>query len=463
MPAPATSPEVSDLHSRLAKIKTERLHSQPPLQVSRLSDEELASRLDGRLIAEGVIQIQRRFPLSGKLGRINLADCHHLPCLPGEAETDNRRAVYLDTETTGLSGGSGTMIFLIGIATVDESEISLHQFLLTRFSGEAGLLSTFADALSPMDKLVSYNGKSYDLPLLISRFRMQGLSHPFDGLPHLDLLHPVRRLFSKRWADCRLTTLETNLLGFQRVDDLPGAQAPAAWFDYVRHGWAEKLIRVVAHNQQDILSLVVAHSALAQAIEQPQAFEVDLHALARWLSETDERRALELLLSHSDRLCNDGKRLLGTLARRAGDWVLAVKFGKSSLPMAVLIRSNASPSITNISVRIWSWPSTIVKIYLSVMPDRVAWNDSTESCMTLLSNRQSSTIQPTTQTMTVCFRGNPMGGRCYLDVQADELADYLDRPTLPSLTPRYNIAPSQSRGQFGSASMVVKGHPPLEV
>ncbi len=173
--------------------------------------------------------------------------------------------------------------------------------------------------------MVSYNGKSYDLPLLISRFRMQGLTHPFEGLPHLDLLHPVRRLFSKRWADCRLTTLETNLLGFHRVDDLPGAQAPAAWFDYIRHGWAEKLIRVVAHNQQDILSLVAAHSALAQAIEQPQAFEVDLHALARWLSETDERRALELLLSHSDRLCNDGKRLLGTLARRAGDWALAVK------------------------------------------------------------------------------------------------------------------------------------------
>jgi hypothetical protein len=216
------------------------------------------------------------------------------------------------------------MIFLIGIATVSEEAIGLEQFLLTRFSGEAVLHSNFANTLSPRDSLVSYNGKSYDLPLLISRFRMQGLPHPFGGLPHQDLLHPVRRLFGKHWADCRLTTLETNLLGFHRVDDLPGAQAPAAWFDYVRHGWAEKLIRVVAHNQQDILSLVAAHSALAQAIEQPQTFSVDLHALARWLSDTDEKRAFELLLSHSDKLCIDGKRLLGTLARRAGDWPLAI-------------------------------------------------------------------------------------------------------------------------------------------
>ena len=324
LPSPAASPEVSALRSRLSKIKTERLHSQPPLQVSRLSDEELARRLDGRLIAEGVIQIQRRFPLSGKLGKVNLADCLQHPSLPGETDSDNRRSVYLDTETTGLSGGSGTMIFLIGIATVDEVAIELHQFLLTRFSGETEFLSTFADALTPMDELVSYNGKSYDLPLLVSRFRMQGLAHTFGELPHLDLLYPVRRLFGKRWVDCRLTTLEANLLGFHRVDDLPGAQAPAAWFGYVRHGWADKLIRVVAHNQQDILSLVAAHRALAQAIERPQAFNVDLHALARWLSETDERHALELLLPHTHGLCNDSKRLLGYLARRVGDWPLAV-------------------------------------------------------------------------------------------------------------------------------------------
>ena len=158
----------------------------------------------------------------------------------------------------------------------------------------------------------------------MTRFRMQAMQHPFDGLPHLDLLHPVRRLFGKRWDDCRLITVEENLLGFSRIDDLPGSEAPAAWFSYIRSGHSDKLIKVVEHNQQDIVSLAVAHSALTQAIEQPQAFNVDLYALARWLSEHNEDDARELLQSHADSLCDDGKRLLGHLARRAGHWSQAI-------------------------------------------------------------------------------------------------------------------------------------------
>jgi hypothetical protein len=153
---------------------------------------------------------------------------------------------------------------------------------------------------------------------------MQAMQHPFDGLPHLDLLHPVRRLYSRRWTDCRLISLEQNLLGFSRVDDLPGSEAPAAWFSYIRSGQGAQLIKVVEHNQQDIVSLAVTHSVLTQAIAQPQAFNVDLYALARWLSESSEDDARELLQSHADELCDDGKRLLGQLARRAGHWPQAI-------------------------------------------------------------------------------------------------------------------------------------------
>ncbi len=314
----------SDLRDRLAKLKPERLHNRQTVQTKAHSEQVLAERLQGRLIQEGVIKIEERIPLSGKLGRIELQNCQQSPELPGEISTKDQRFVYLDTETTGLSGGSGTIIFLLGMATLEQHSIKLEQWLLSRFGGEAALLGNFIEALSTNDHLVSYNGKSYDLPLLISRYRMQGLAHPFEGLPHLDLLHPIRRLFGKQWNDCRLTTLETRLLGFERIDDLPGSQAPEAWFDFVRQGQADRLIRIVMHNRQDVLSLVVAHTALVQAIERPRAFEADITAVARWLAETDEHRAMELLLSQEENLCQDGKRLLAKLSRRAGEWERAV-------------------------------------------------------------------------------------------------------------------------------------------
>ncbi len=317
-------PASADLRQRLARIRTQRLSSQSTVTCAPISEAELARRLNGRQIAEGVIHLHRRVPLTGSLSKVPLACLREPARLPGEDQSDGLRQVYIDTETTGLSGGSGTLAFLVGMAVVEDEAVVLSQLLLTRFSGEAALLSAFSMALSPLDRLVSYNGKSYDLPLLMTRFRMQALSPPFAALSHLDLLHPTRRLFARRWPDCRLLTLEERLLGFRRVNDLPGAEAPAAWFDYLRHGRGDKLIQVVKHNRQDILSLVAAHSAVAQAIKQPEAFDVDLVGLARWLAETDEPRARELLLSDADRLCNAGKRLLGHLARRAGDWPLAV-------------------------------------------------------------------------------------------------------------------------------------------
>jgi uncharacterized protein YprB with RNaseH-like and TPR domain len=279
----------------------------------------LADKLEGELITDGLIRIRKRFALSGRLGSVPLDNLHNTPRLPGETDNSHRN-VYIDTETTGLSGGSGTLAFLIGIAVVECDTIELNQFLMTGFSAEAASLSAFAGCLTLDDRLVSYNGKSYDLPLLITRFRMQAMQHPFDGLPHLDLLHPVRRLFGKRWSDCRLVSVERNLLNFRRIDDLPGSEAPEAWFSYIRHGQSANLIRVVEHNQQDIISLAVTHNVLAQAIEDPRVFSVDLHALGRWLSEVDEDNARELLLAHKEALCDDGNRLLGHLSRRAGDW-----------------------------------------------------------------------------------------------------------------------------------------------
>ncbi|MGD2073473.1 MAG: ribonuclease H-like domain-containing protein [Gammaproteobacteria bacterium] len=323
----APKPSVSTLRERIAQLETRgrsRNCAADRKAPTHPSLEELARTLGGERIADGLIRIHRRLSLQGRLGSIPLQSLQPDPRLPGERESRGLRQLYIDTETTGLSGGSGTLAFLIGVAVLDGARLELTQFLLTRFGAEADLLSAFAESLSPDDRLVSYNGKSYDLPLLATRFRMHSLPAPFAGLPHLDLLHPVRRLFGRRWNDCRLTTLEQRLLGFGRVDDLPGSEAPAAWFAYVRFGHSRPLIGVVAHNRQDVLSLAVAHSALAEAAVRPRAFGVDLYALARWLAEHREAEACELLQASQSELCDDGQRLLARLLRRAGRWQQAV-------------------------------------------------------------------------------------------------------------------------------------------
>ncbi len=320
--APATA--ASNLRQRLAQLHPARLHAQSRTRSRAIPVAALAEKLDGELLGDGLIRICRRIPLVNRLGTIELRSLKEYPRLPGERDSTGRRRIYLDTETTGLSGGSGTLAFLVGLAVVEADAITLTQFLLTRFAAEAALLAATGEGLSQKDRLVSYNGKSFDLPLLTTRFRMQGMNSPFDALPHLDLLHPVRRLFGSQWPDCRLTSLERRLLGFSRTDDLPGSEAPAAWFNFIRDGHGDMLARVVDHNRQDIVSLAVAHSALAQAIDQPRAYAVDLYALARWLAETDIDAARTLLQSHGDTLSDDGKRLLGRLLRLAGDWRGAV-------------------------------------------------------------------------------------------------------------------------------------------
>lgn len=322
---PPPSATGSELQRRLAHIRKARIDAEPQPAAAKTTEAALAQALKGYLIADGVIQIQQRLPLEGRLGRQPLALLRNALRLPGEGREAHLRQVYIDTETTGLSGGSGTLAFLIGLAVVEVDALVVTQYLITRFAGEAAMLAAFARVLTADDRLVSYNGKSFDLPLMITRYRMQGETHPFDGLPHLDLLHAVRRLFNRRWPDCRLTTMEDRLLGYRRRNDLPGSEAPAAWTDYVRQGRAERLIRVVEHNRQDIVSLALAHAALVRAVDEPDAHRVDVAGLAGWLCNFDKPRAYSLLRSTPQPLDDRGKRLLAQLSRRVEDWPLAVR------------------------------------------------------------------------------------------------------------------------------------------
>jgi uncharacterized protein YprB with RNaseH-like and TPR domain len=312
------------LGQRLARI--DRIHHEdsPSRQPQQAVETRLARALKGYLVSEGLIRIERRVPLLRSMGRYALSLLQHHPVLPGDGELASRRQVYFDTETTGLSGGSGTLAFLTGFAVVEHHSLRVTQYLITRYGAESAMYEEVTDLLGIDDRLVSYNGKCFDVPLMNTRYRMCGMRPFMDDLPHLDLLYPVRRLFSDGWPDCRLLTLEQRLLGLSRTNDLPGSQAPAAWFDLLATGRTARLERVVAHNLQDILSLAMVHSVLTQVIEQPQRHGADITALARWLADSNTTEAYRLLKQRRQALPMSGKRLLGQLARRLGDWELAV-------------------------------------------------------------------------------------------------------------------------------------------
>lgn len=165
------------------------------------------------------------------------------------------RFLCFDTETTGLAGGSGTRAFMIGAADWRDGALRIRQLYLTAMAGETAMLRRFAAWLGEDTVLVSYNGRSYDAPLLKTRCRLARLAQPLDEVAHLDLLHPVRRRYRGVWENCRLATIERQLLRVLREDDLPGSEAPRAFIDYLRGGSACDLRRVVAHNRQDLVSL----------------------------------------------------------------------------------------------------------------------------------------------------------------------------------------------------------------
>jgi uncharacterized protein YprB with RNaseH-like and TPR domain len=171
-------------------------------------------------------------------------------------------AVFLDTETTGLAGGSGTAAFLIGIGFVEGDRFHVRQYFMRDYHEEPAQLLGLARDLARFSSIVTYNGKMFDVPLLEARYALQRARFPLSEAPHLDLLHPARRLWKARLESCRLQHLEAALLRVHRNGDVPGEEIPRIYFDYVRRRDPRALGRIFHHNRLDILSLA-ALSALA--------------------------------------------------------------------------------------------------------------------------------------------------------------------------------------------------------
>jgi uncharacterized protein YprB with RNaseH-like and TPR domain len=199
---------------------------------------------------------------------------------------------FLDTETTGLAGGTGTAAFLVGVGRITAEGFLVRQFFMRGYGEEGSQLDALTRYLQPFRVLITYNGRSFDQPLLETRYRLNRARSPFTRLQHLDLLHGARRLWKLRFESCRLIELEQQILGFERQGDVPGALIPYIYFDYVRTGEMARLLPVFHHNAIDILTLACLTGIVPYAFKDPASAPLrhgcEMAGVARWLREAGE-------------------------------------------------------------------------------------------------------------------------------------------------------------------------------
>ncbi|MGB3975593.1 MAG: ribonuclease H-like domain-containing protein [bacterium] len=204
---------------------------------------------------------------------------------PAMANMDFTKTLFLDTETTGLDTGAGVYIFLAGLGYFDEGSFVVEQYFMRDFPEEPAVLHALAERMNRFETVVTYNGKTYDWPLLESRFAMNRRQIPMQNSLHLDLLHVARRLYKHRLDSCKLTSVEAGVLGFLRIDDIPGALLPERYFRYVRSRDARFVHQAFAHNAHDIVSMAALLAGVITFMQDPLApgcFPAeDIYAFAR--------------------------------------------------------------------------------------------------------------------------------------------------------------------------------------
>jgi len=184
---------------------------------------------------------------------------------------------FLDTETSGLAGGTGTFAFLVGVGRFVEQDFQLVQYFMRDPFEEPAMLLALEEFLMPCKTLVTFNGKSFDAPLLTTRYTLQGWPSPMRRMEHIDLLHLARRLWRERLPSRTLSNLEVQILGAQRTDEeIPGWMIPQMYFDFLRDGDARPLKRVFYHNEMDVLSMAALLNLVANLLESPEG-EKNIH------------------------------------------------------------------------------------------------------------------------------------------------------------------------------------------
>ena len=285
---------LDDLRRIIRRIETRRPPRAAPEPIERVVGGEVVDTGGGELVV-----VRREYPLEHRHGRMPLDGVRRAPLdvLARVARMESappaaERLLFLDTETTGLAGGTGTYAFLVGAGWIEGDAFVVAQHFMRDLDEEPALLAALAPLLERAGGVVTFNGGGFDLPLLETRFVMARRRWPA-MLPHLDLLRPSRRVWTGCFDDCRLGTLERDVLGLAREQDVPGALIPTLYFDWLRHKRAAPLARIFAHNRDDVLSLAALVGWFGAALgDAPALRAAEWAGLGRLWEPVDLERGL---------------------------------------------------------------------------------------------------------------------------------------------------------------------------
>jgi uncharacterized protein YprB with RNaseH-like and TPR domain len=276
-----------------------------------LDIQSLASvgqRIEGE--GEGFILWENSFALDHSHGELLLNSIKRLN--PGsfavlnniflKKEFNPESALFIDTETTGLAGGTGTLAFLIGMGFFDQNSFKVRQYFMRDYSEEAAALNSITKFAAKFEHIVTFNGKGFDIPLLQARMILNRIKFDFSSFSHIDLLYPARMIFKHRLEDCRLSSIERFVIRFFREDDIPSEEIPHLYFRYLRSRNPALMDKVFYHNAMDIVSLAVLTTRIAELMEKDTAnfeFGEDIFGVGHFYFSTADYKNAEFFFRKS--------------------------------------------------------------------------------------------------------------------------------------------------------------------
>ena len=280
--------------------------------------------------AQDCYRIQERYPIASfaDVRYMNADILHEIFGEPFPASVQVSDVLFLDTETTGLSRGVGTVAFLVGVGYFTNQHFVVEQYLMRDYDEELFVLQEVSRLLSAFPVLATFNGKTFDLPVLQNRFLLNRF-HDKQNAVHADVLYPSRRVWKLRLGSCNLQALEERLLGVTREGDIPGAFIPQTYFQYLKNRDFEPIRQIMVHNRQDIVSLAQLFFFLCKLHQKPETASAaeDLYSLARTLQkrrETEKAKKCYRLSAHGE-LRKQSFHALAQQEKREGSTMRAIK------------------------------------------------------------------------------------------------------------------------------------------